>query len=158
MNCFWEDPVALWAEAQAVHLAGDYPAYGSPQWSALPPDSPARFAAVLEAAELWRRQVAEQARLDALLDTDPDRWFREVTADANEEARRTARRLRLSRSLSAAELAARRRPKPPHPVRATPGWPPVRIPGRPGWWRHCINGVQTDLPYRTAAPERRDAA
>lgn len=34
----------------------------------------------------------------------------------------------------------------PYEVRATPGWPPVQIPGRPGWWRHCINGEQVDLP------------
>lgn len=33
-------------------------------------------------------------------------------------------------------------------VWATPGWPPVRIPGRPGWWRHYNNGQQVDLPYR----------
>ncbi len=37
---------------------------------------------------------------------------------------------------------------PPNQVTATPDWPPVRIPGRPGWWRHCINGQQTDLPSR----------
>lgn len=42
--------------------------------------------------------------------------------------------------------------KPPRPyeVRATPSWPPVRIPGRPGWWRHCIDGRQVDLPHREA--------
>lgn len=36
----------------------------------------------------------------------------------------------------------------PRPVRATPGWPPVAIPGRPGWWRHYIDGQQVDLPTR----------
>lgn len=36
----------------------------------------------------------------------------------------------------------------PRPVQAAPGWPPVRIPGRPGWWRHHINGQQVDLPSR----------
>lgn len=30
---------------------------------------------------------------------------------------------------------------------ATPDWPPVAIPGRPGWWRHCIEGQQVDLPH-----------
>lgn len=29
---------------------------------------------------------------------------------------------------------------------ATPGWTPVAIPGRPGWWRHLINGQQVDTP------------
>lgn len=38
-------------------------------------------------------------------------------------------------------------------VTATPNWPPVAIPGRPGWWRHHENGRQVDLPHnnRTAA-------
>lgn len=31
-------------------------------------------------------------------------------------------------------------------VTAAPDWPPVAIPGRPGWWRHCIDGQQVDLP------------
>lgn len=31
-------------------------------------------------------------------------------------------------------------------VTATPGWPPVAIPGQPGWYRHWINGQQVDLP------------
>lgn len=29
-------------------------------------------------------------------------------------------------------------------VRATEGWPPVAIPGRPGWFRHLIDGRQVD--------------
>lgn len=36
----------------------------------------------------------------------------------------------------------------PYVVRATPGWPPVQIPGRPGWWRHLVDGEQVDLPHR----------
>ncbi|WP_157852695.1 hypothetical protein RFN58_07075 [Streptomyces iakyrus] len=39
-------------------------------------------------------------------------------------------------------------PPQPHTVTATEGWPPVAIPGRPGWWRHLINGEQVDLPTR----------
>lgn len=34
----------------------------------------------------------------------------------------------------------------PYEVVATPDWPPVAIPGHPGWWRHHINGEQVDLP------------
>lgn len=37
-------------------------------------------------------------------------------------------------------------PTPPREVHAAPGWPPVAIPGRPGWWRHWINGREVDLP------------
>lgn len=40
------------------------------------------------------------------------------------------------------ELSPRARP-----VVAAPGWP-VRIPGRPGWWRQSINGQQVDVPPR----------
>jgi hypothetical protein len=43
-------------------------------------------------------------------------------------------------------------PSDPYEVTATPDWPPVAIPGRPGWYRHCgPNGEQTDLP--TNKPE-----
>lgn len=46
---------------------------------------------------------------------------------------------------------------PARPVLATPGWPPVAIPGQPGWWRHTINGQQVDLPHRQPpAPEGGD--
>jgi hypothetical protein len=38
-------------------------------------------------------------------------------------------------------------PPEPYEVTSTPNWPPVAIPGRPGWWRHCINGEQVDLPH-----------
>ncbi|WP_411143455.1 hypothetical protein [Streptomyces sp. x-80] len=153
MSRYLDDPTALWAEAKISYLAGDFPAYGSSQWRDLPPESPQRLAAVLEAAELWRRHVAEQARLDDLLETDPGLWWQEATQDADEEARRTLRRLRLSSFLDARERAELRRPLPPHQLRVTPGWPPVAIPGRPGWWRHCRDGRQIDLPYRDTAPK-----
>jgi hypothetical protein len=39
-------------------------------------------------------------------------------------------------------------PPPRYEVTATPDWPPVAIPGRPGWWRHLIDGKQVDLPTR----------
>ncbi|QIK11434.1 hypothetical protein G7Z12_19455 [Streptomyces sp. ID38640] len=98
----------------------------------MPQDSPQRLAAVLAAAEQWRLHTAEQARLDHLLDTDAEAWFKEVTADANEEARRTLSRLRLSMVPTAAEMAAKRRPRPPWQMRAVPGWPPIAVPGQPG--------------------------
>lgn len=31
-------------------------------------------------------------------------------------------------------------------LRATPDWTPVAIPGRPGWWRHWVDGEQVDRP------------
>lgn len=123
---------ALWDEAKAHYLAGGFPTYGDTVWRTLPLDSPQRLAAVLDAAEHWRHHVAEQARLDTLAKTDPEAWFREVTADANEEARRTLRRLRLSSVPTAAEMADRRRFRPAWRLEATPDWPPIAVPGRPG--------------------------
>jgi hypothetical protein len=43
-------------------------------------------------------------------------------------------------------------PPEPHEVTATPDWPPVAIPGHPGWWRHCIDGQQVDLPHNDRTP------
>lgn len=43
----------------------------------------------------------------------------------------------------------------PYRVTATPGWPPVAIPGRPGWYRHHgPDGEQTDLPTNKPQEQR----
>ncbi|MCH6162015.1 hypothetical protein [Streptomyces marispadix] len=153
---------AVWAENTVTNLLDGapegiaLPEYGTPEWARLTVRDPRRSAAVITAAELWRRHATEQARLDALLDADPIAYFREVTADADHTAARLGRALASTPTHS--ELVQRRKLRPPHPVTATPGWP-VRLPGRPGWWRHCIDGEQVDLPYRDFdAPERRNAA
>lgn len=119
------DIVALWAEARTIFYADEFPPYASKAWRALRPDDPRRLAGALDAAEKWRKFGDE----DALLE-----WFRDVS----------------SRSFSAdaktlAELTEARKPKPPHQLHATPGWPPVAIPGRPG-------------RYLTYIDERREAA
>jgi hypothetical protein len=45
----------------------------------------------------------------------------------------------------------------PYQVTATPDWPPVAIPGRPGWWRHYIDGQQVDLPHNdSTAPTNQE--
>ncbi|WP_189999984.1 DUF2742 domain-containing protein [Streptomyces rubradiris] len=129
------DAAQAWAEHQVTTLAGgardwDVPLYGSPAWTRLPPNDPRRFAAVVEAAERWRRRQAEEERLERLADEDPAAWYAEVTAGANEEARRLAGRLARMRSL--AELGTARTRRAPRQLRATPGWPPVALPGRPG--------------------------
>ncbi|GHH54508.1 DUF2742 domain-containing protein [Streptomyces candidus] len=129
------DATELWAEHQVTMLADGaqdwtVPTYGSLAWSQLPPDDPRRFAAVVEAAEHGRRQAAEEERLEQLADDDPAAWYAEVIAGANDEARRLAGRLARMRTL--AELEAVRTHRPPHQLRATPGWPPVAIPGQPG--------------------------
>jgi len=40
----------------------------------------------------------------------------------------------------------------PYEAIATSNWPPVAIPGRPGWWRHHIDGQQVDLPHNRTEP------
>ncbi|MFF3872919.1 hypothetical protein [Streptomyces sp. NPDC001978] len=102
----------------------DWPAYGSLPWLKLKPDDPKVYAATLEAAELHRRHVER------------------IYNDAHTRA--------LNVLQTAAEVRAARkgttRTREPREVTATPGWPPIAIPGRPGWYRHLINGEQVDLP------------
>ncbi|MFK0297277.1 hypothetical protein ACIQU6_43350 [Streptomyces sp. NPDC090442] len=142
------DPVALWASAQVTALnVPDAPEYGSPAWCALRASDPRRSAALITAAEQWRRHTAREAWLDHLLTHDPEQWFAHVTAGANDHARTLVGS--LTRRPTHDELAARRTVRSPErPVVATPGWPPVAIPGRPGWWRHVgPSGEQLDLPH-----------
>ncbi|MEU6618930.1 DUF2742 domain-containing protein [Streptomyces parvus] len=139
MNTVTADVTQLWAEHQVTTLAegaGEWtvPPYGSAAWSQLPPSDPRRYAAVIEAAERWRRQAAEEERLDQLADSDPAAWYAEVTAGANDEARRLAGRLARMRTFAEQEEARAHRP--PRQLRATPGWPPVAVPGEPGRYLH----------------------
>lgn len=116
--------VSLWAEARTLFFADEFPPYASKAWRALRPDDPRRLAGALDAAEKWRKYGDE----DALL-----QWFRD-----------TAGRQFTAEGRSADELAELRKPKPPHQLQATPGWPPIRIPGGNG-------------RYLTYIPERRAA-
>lgn len=115
------DPIALWATGRAHSLAPEFPKYGSPAWRALHPGHPARLASAIEAAELWRRYGDEQQLVE---------WFKSLATSPESIARR--------RTL--AELDANARPKPVHQLRATPGWPPVRIPGRPNLYLYPQEG------------------
>jgi hypothetical protein len=103
----------LWAEAKVAYLASTFPKYGSPAWIALEPHDPRRLAAALYAAEMWRKYGDEEALLQ---------WFREANRS----------RPPLADGLSRAELDQRAKPKPPHQLQATPGWPPIRVPGGNG--------------------------
>ncbi|MFE2428435.1 hypothetical protein ACFXJ5_17070 [Streptomyces sp. NPDC059373] len=139
------DIAALWAEQQVAALGPNtWPEYGTAAWVRLRAEDPRRAAAIVEAAELWRRQRARESWLDQLLDDDPDRWFAIITEDANAEAVRIAPA--LARGKTNAELRAARARRPAHEIRATAGWSPIAIPGRPGWRRHLIDGQQADLP------------
>ena len=107
------DIVQLWAEAKALYFAGVYPQYATAAWLDLEPNDPKRLAAALDAAEKWRKYGDEEALLQ---------WFRDATAPHPP----------IWQGRTTAELAEARRPKPPHQLQATPGWPPIAIPGKPG--------------------------
>lgn len=142
----------LRAHAQ-IHALGvrDWPAYGSVAWLQLAPDDPRVYAGTLEAAELYRRAEAERARLDWLMEHEPDVWWAEVTDPANREAARRAHAIAARRTAAEVRAAQARATSQPHrEVIATAGWPPIAIPGRPGWYRHLINGGQVDLPTNKA--------
>ncbi|MFE9698531.1 hypothetical protein [Streptomyces sp. NPDC006270] len=128
------DVTALRAEMQVAALqVDDWPPYGSSAWLRLDPKDPRVYAATLEAAEQHRRATAERQRLDWLMDNDPVEWWREITADANAYAARQGHVIAARRT--AAEIRAARSNatnRPPHQLRATPGWPPIAVPGRPG--------------------------
>ncbi|MEU6703882.1 hypothetical protein [Streptomyces wuyuanensis] len=130
----------------------DWPAYGSAEWMRLDPRDPRCYAATLEAAELHRRAEAERQRLDHLMDHDPEAWWHEMTSDANDYAATLGRSLATQRAAEERRIAhARAATNLPHQLQATPGWPPIAIPGQPGWFRHCgTTGEQLDLP--TADP------
>ncbi|WP_165984204.1 hypothetical protein [Streptomyces sp. YIM 98790] len=153
-----------WATARVTELLRGQPDgitvpdYGTAAWLRLGREDPRRAAAVITAAEAWRRHTEAQA---ALMSGDTAAFW-DAMGDAPAEAQRAARRpggdgrplsarLDAIRAAQAARAAAALRA--PRPVVATPGWP-VQIPGRPGWWRHCINGAQVDLPGREINQER----
>jgi hypothetical protein len=127
-----EDAVQLWAEARQLYFAADFPKYASEQWRQLHPDDPRRLAGALDAAENWRKYGDEEALMQ---------WFRDASAPTEPLwARRTL-----------AELDAMAKHRRPHDVIATPGWPPIRVPGT-GNWRHNLDGRQTDLPHNRPRP------
>jgi len=108
-----DDIAALWADAKACYLARVFPKYGSPAWIDLEPDDPRRLASALHAAEMWRKYGDEEALLQ---------WFREANRP----------RPPLAEGRSRAELDALAKPKPPHQLQASAGWPPIRVPGGNG--------------------------
>lgn len=109
-----------------------WPTYGTAEWYALDTRDPRKKLALFEAAESWRLHQLREAEDDWLLDNDPDEWWRRNMADFRAAAASTVRRLNIARERTRAELDAAAKPRPPHVLKATPGWPPIRIPGQPG--------------------------
>jgi hypothetical protein len=120
----------MWSTARIAWAGKDFPPYGSTAWAELAPDDPKRLASALTAAECWRRYGDEGALLT---------WLRDST----------------NRGPITLHQTRPYRPAPARPVQATGGWPPVAIPGRPGWVRTLTAaGRQVDMPANT----RKEAA
>lgn len=147
------DVAGLWASAQVTSLLSGVedpvPVYGSLRWLRLAPGDPRKVAAIITAAEEYRRHADEEARLDRLAEEDPEAYRREIYADANAYAASIARD--IARRPTAEEIRRRAAHGPVRGVVAVAGWPPVAVPGRPGWYRHLVGGHQVDLP--TNAPQ-----
>jgi hypothetical protein len=123
------DITQIWAEQEFTRLGIlEAPEYGTPEWVKLPPRAPERFAAVIEAAELWRRHCAREAWLDQLAEEDPEQWYALAMEDARAEGAKVAKALRGRRALKDARASFR----PAHQLKATPGWGRIAIPGKPG--------------------------
>ncbi|MGY4994092.1 hypothetical protein [Streptomyces sp. 900105245] len=145
------DAVALWASARVTELLEgerNPPQYGSTEWQRLPGSDPRKGAAVITAAELWRRfghddlSVIEAAEMWRKFGSDEViTWLREASAPHRPVADRK----------TLAELDALAKPKQARPVQASEGWPPVAIPGRPGWYRRLVNGCQVDAQRAESA-------
>ncbi|WP_420035075.1 DUF2742 domain-containing protein [Streptomyces sp. cg28] len=106
------DATRLRAMNQITALgAHNWPPYGSIPWLRLDPRDPRVYAATLEAAEEHRIHIAR------------------IYGDAYRQAERTVRNADGAR---AARNSTSSRTGEPHKLAATPGWPPIQIPGRPG--------------------------
>lgn len=148
-----------WLEQQITALGFDPRSYtgallGSQEWAALPMGVPERLAAILIAglAEVERNaDLAEAVAYESALQMEIGvAEALDAVEPANAMARQLARG--LARTPTYAERTQRMTQYPPvHQVQATADWTPIQIPGRPGWWRHYVNGQQVDLPTMNAS-------
>ncbi|MEV4614877.1 hypothetical protein AB0K43_20105 [Kitasatospora sp. NPDC049258] len=135
------------------------PDYGCPAFALLPPEDPRREAALITAAEAWRQSAEDApARIHATVHTEPalgqrarDTW--ELQRDDAERAdwQRLVRDVRSWANHPTAvqrdALRARRERAAARTPAASPTWPPVAVPGRPGYHRHLTgDGHQVDRP------------
>lgn len=110
----------LWAAAKALYLAHDFPLYASPAWRRTSPEDPHRLAAVLDAAEKWRKYGddyrEEYERAFRARPPIADRPTHKELNDAYEAGVQRAQAMWM-RERAALELK--------------PSWPPAAIPGQP---------------------------
>lgn len=114
-----------------VQAGGRPPAVLSPeqeQWLRYAHD---HLGEILRDAIRWQQHVRQQQAEDDWMSGDPLDWYMDTFAEARIEARK------LLPAISAMKTAravrdARAKPGPVHQLKATPGWPPIAIPGQPG--------------------------
>lgn len=123
-----------------VTVPESWPEYGSDAWHDLDTRDPRKKFALFVAAERWRIQQLREQQLDELSDAD---WYAEVFGDARRVAAELLAATNRVRSFRDAK-DARAKAAPPRQMQATPGWPPIRIPGGNG---RCLTYSET----RTAA-------
>ncbi|MFF2955597.1 hypothetical protein ACFVVU_30150 [Kitasatospora sp. NPDC057965] len=142
------------------------PEYGSPAFAALAPADPRREAALITAAEAWRQQaegapeaIHARLRTDLVLgERARAAWVAEDEAAWKDLVRTVRAWSNHPTALELAEQRARAAKAAHRPVSASPGWPPVAIPGQPGWHRHHRDGRQADLPDTTTATQLAESA
>nr|MDT0665894.1 hypothetical protein [Micromonospora sp. DSM 115978] len=83
------DAVGEWSRERVREAAvvGPIPAYGSPEWSALPAGDPRRGAAVIVAAECWRRDDPAGPWAEALRQAEQDGAYAARVADDEQDWR-----------------------------------------------------------------------
>ncbi|MFF4425045.1 hypothetical protein ACFY04_30460 [Streptomyces sp. NPDC001549] len=99
--------------------------YGTPEFYAADPLSREKRFSVFVAAEQWRLQGQALEQLD---DVD---WYVHVFGDARRLAAQilaATNRIRGFQEIREARQVKRE----PHQLQATPGWPPIRVPGGDG--------------------------
>jgi nucleoid-associated protein YgaU len=102
-----------------------WPEYGTPAYYNADPFSREKRFSVFVAAEQWRLQGV------ALDELDDVEWYVHVFGDARRLAAQilaATNRIRGFQEIREARLVKRE----PHVLKATPGWPPIRIPGGGG--------------------------
>ncbi|MDW8807421.1 hypothetical protein P1P68_22195 [Streptomyces scabiei] len=76
----------MWASHQVTQLLDGIddpvPEYGSLEWVQLPAGDPRKVAAIIAAAEEFRRYASEETWMDELHRRDPDAWHAELNANS----------------------------------------------------------------------------
>ncbi|MCX5607181.1 hypothetical protein OHB39_06235 [Streptomyces sp. NBC_00047] len=104
-----------------------WPEYGTPAYYNADPFSREKRFSVFVAAEQWRLQG------QALEELDDVEWYVHTFGDARRLASQIIAATNRIRGFQEIREARQVRHA-PHVLQASPGWPPIAIPGQPGRW------------------------